>query len=277
VPGGTYYRGNDAQYPATVSDFRLDQYEVTVGRFRKFMSAYSQNMISAGSGQNPNDASDPGWDAAWNASLPADDSALRTAIACSVTWTQTAGPNENMPMNCIDWFEANAFCIWDGGRLPTEAEWNYAAAGGSEQRVYPWGAAEPDCTYANYFGAAGGTDYCVRVNGTGALSPGGATSPKGDGKWGQADLAGNVAEWTLDWYATPYAEVSCLDCANTEGAPPWCPGGFDWCEGPALYRVIRGASFAATSPGLVTSYREDKTFPTTRNNISGVRCARSAP
>ncbi|HTM44465.1 MAG TPA: SUMF1/EgtB/PvdO family nonheme iron enzyme [Polyangiaceae bacterium] len=276
VTGGTYARSNDATYPATVSDFRLDRYEVTVGRFRKFLSAYLQNMILAGSGKNPNDTNDPGWDSAWNASLPVDDSALRTAIGCSLTWTPTTGPNENYPMNCVDWYEANAFCIWDGGRLPSEAEWNYAAAGGSEQRLYPWGAAEPDCSYANYFGAAG-PDYCVWVPGPNAISKVGSLSPKGDGKWGQADLAGNLQEWILDWYATPYAQVPCVDCANTAGTPPWCPyPDAPWCNEPALYRVIRGGDIAVTAPGLITSYRDyEQTFPTTRNNITGFRCARS--
>lgn len=275
VTGGTYFRGNDANYPATISDFRLDRFEVTVGRFRKFLSAYSQNMIAAGSGKNPNDASDTGWDVAWNAMLPVDDSALRTAISCSLTWTSTTGPNEDHPMNCVDWYEANAFCTWDGGRLPSEAEWNYAAAGGSEQRTYTWGATEPDCSYANYFGAEG-PDYCVWVPGPNAISKVGSLSPKGDGKWGQADLAGNLQEWTLDWYATPYAQLPCVDCANTLGTPPWCPyPDAPWCNGPALYRVIRGGDLAVTAPGLLTSYREF-TFPTTRNNITGFRCARSA-
>ncbi|HTM44502.1 MAG TPA: SUMF1/EgtB/PvdO family nonheme iron enzyme, partial [Polyangiaceae bacterium] len=236
--------------------------------------AYSQDMIAAGSGRNPNDASDPGWDMTWNANLPADAEALRTAVSCSVTWTTSPGSNENKPMNCIDWYEANAFCIWDGGRLPTEAEWNYAAAGGSEQRSYPWGSTDPDCSYANYFGAAEGTASCVPDS----ISEVGSVSPKGDGKWGQADLAGNVEEWVLDWYAIPYSQISCVDCAYTTGAPPWCPYPEAFCSEPALYRVIRGGSFAVTAPGLVTSYRDyDKTFPATRNNLIGIRCARSAP
>src|SRR6185503_5212427 len=105
-------------------------------------------------------------------------------------------------MNCVSWFEAFAFCAWDGGRLPTETEWNYAAAGGNEQRVYPWGA-NIDLTKASYDcagdGSGTGTPNCMFSD----MLPVGSRSPQGDGKWGQADLAGNVWEWTLDWGATP--------------------------------------------------------------------------
>ena len=95
VPGGTFYRSydnvtyTDKGYPATVSDFRLDLYEVTVGRFRKFVAGYPGNMPAAGAGKNPNNPSDPGWDAAWNAVsdagspvMPADHAALVSAIKC---------------------------------------------------------------------------------------------------------------------------------------------------------------------------------------------------
>jgi len=118
VTGGTFNRSNDANYPATVGNFRLDNYEITVGRFRKFVAAYSQAMTPSGAGKNPNNGSDPGWDAAWNASLAATASALKAAVKCSATyqtWTDTPGiaAAESLPMNCIDWFEAEAFCIWD--------------------------------------------------------------------------------------------------------------------------------------------------------------------
>ena len=63
------------------------------------------------------------------------------------TWTPSpvsgSASQENLPINCVDWAEAYAFCIWDGGFLPSEAEWEYAAAGGSLQLDYPWGSAGP--------------------------------------------------------------------------------------------------------------------------------------
>ena len=181
VTTASFYRSYDGvttgytskAYPAQVSDFRLDAYEITVGRFRRFVAAYSQAMIAQGSGKNPNNASDTGWDMAWNASLEMNATTLAAALKCVAapqqsyaTWSDQAGGAalESLPINCLDWYDAEAFCIWDGGRLPTEAEWNYAAAGGTQQRVYPWGSATPDCTFANFKGAAGGADYLSLIH-----------------------------------------------------------------------------------------------------------------
>lgn len=253
VTGGTFNRSNDETFPATVADFRLDNYEITVGRFRKFVGVYSQTMIKKGAGKNPNDASDTGWD--WSSSLPADAAALKSALKCSAswqTWTDAEGTaaKESLPINCINWFEAAAFCIWDGGRLPTEAEWNYAAAGGTAQRSYPWGAAAPDCNHANFgLNCAGGATNRV-----------GSESPVGDGSYGQSDLAGNVWEWVQDWYWN--YQSSCDNCSGTP-FPPQPP-----------YRVIRGGSFGSNGATLLTSNRLNL-GPSEVGQGYGARCARA--
>lgn len=79
--------------------------------------------------------------------LPADVTALRAMRDDTyATWTDAPGANEHLPINDVSWFVAFAFCAWDGGRLPTYAELSFAAAGGSEQRVYPWSVPPTDST-----------------------------------------------------------------------------------------------------------------------------------
>ena len=124
------------------------------------------------------------------------------------TWTDTPGNNEALPMVYVTWFEAFAFCAWDGGRLATEAEWNYAAAGGDEQRLYPWGAAEADATRAVY--------GCIRSSCPASIILPVGSKPAGNGKWGHSDLAGSVAEWNFDWYPTTLYKNPCVDCAETK-------------------------------------------------------------
>ena len=124
--------------------------------------------------------------------------------------------NENLPINCVNWYEAYAFCIWDGGFLPSEAEWEYAAAGGSQQREYPWGAAAPGT--ANQYAIYG----CYYPNGARHLHGRAEHRARrhrgaGAGLWGQLDLAGNVVQWNLDEYTFGYP---CVDCATCPAEPP---------------------------------------------------------
>lgn len=270
VPGATFYRSYDGvspdyqrrASPAKVSTFRLDAYEITVGRFRQFVAAYSPSMIREGAGKNPNNPADPGWQSAWNASLEPDAAALTAALKCGTahqTWTDTVGSDkaESLPINCLDWYEAAAFCIWDGGRLPTEAEWNYAAAGGEEQRVYPWGGDAPDCAHANFYGASDGNDFCTHP-GLGGAERVGAESPLGDGRFGQTDLAGNVWELVQDVHAKAYPNP-CSDCANLSGTSP---------------RAVRGGGMFDGPGGLLVSFRSNDAAAEHSVEI-GARCARA--
>ncbi|WP_437775182.1 formylglycine-generating enzyme family protein [Sorangium sp. So ce1097] len=260
VPGGSFNRDNDPAYPATVSGFLLDRFEVTVGRFRRFVAAYTGSKPAAGAGRHPLiDGS--GWDAGWDSNLPADAATLKTAVKCDSTyqtWRDEDEGTEHLPMNCLSWYVAFAFCAWDGGRLPTEAEWSYAAAGGSEQRVYPWSkpadSTAIDGSYAVYdcTGDESGSGACTFSD----IQFVGSRSTRGDGRWGQADLAGNMWEWLVDWYAI-YSN-KCSNCANTI---------------PASYRVVRGGGFFYDASGLLSSVR-DYVEPLARYDVVGARCAR---
>jgi sulfatase modifying factor 1 len=253
--------------PATVSTFRLDKYDVTVGRFRQFVNAWNGGWFAeAGSGKhahlnggmglvNVQGGFEPGWVATDDSQVAPTNANLASCSPYS-TWTASAGTQENLPINCVNWPEAYAFCIWDGGFLPSEAEWEYAAAGGSEQREYPWGSTDPgtDNEYAIY-----GCDYPTNGNCSGVanIAPVG-TPTLGAGLWGQLDLAGNVTEWTLDWWTASYSEP-CVDCGDLAAGS---------------LRVTRGGSFeSAASDTLPTSRAED--LPGLRDGHIGFRCARS--
>jgi formylglycine-generating enzyme required for sulfatase activity len=282
VAGGTYYRtyANDGtgpteeSAPATVSTFRLDTYDVTVGRFRQFVNAVlppdggagwrpvagsgkhthlngGQGLVGSGSPGTY----EPGWVASDDAYVTPTDSNLGCGGSFS-TWAPAPGDGETRPINCVNWWESYAFCIWDGGFLPTEAESDYAAAGGNQQREYPWGETDPGtmnqyAIYGCYYPSGSGT--CAgREN----IAPVG-TASLGAGLWGQLDLMGNVWPWTLDWLA-PYVDP-CTDCADLTAATNRTHGGADYHD-PTSY--------------LVTSSRHGNP-PQYRDSVIGFRCARA--
>jgi len=262
-----YSLGNSDEVPehsATVASFALDKYEVTVGRFRKFVNAYGG--WHAGATVNPVDnagahpiAAYTGWGHSWNASssdLPASASDLKTELNCDSTyqtWTDGGTGNENYPINCVNWFEAFAFCIWDGGRLPTEAEWEYAAAGGTQNYLYPWGINDPDATRANYVGSADTPHIAV------------GSYVAGNSYWGHADLAGSMSELAFDLYSSSYYGTSsnpapCNNCANT------IP------DASFIARVVRGGFWGYSE--LRAAYRNAKAPPDRAIGL-GFRCART--
>jgi formylglycine-generating enzyme required for sulfatase activity len=257
VTGGTFDRGYDGvtfldqRFPATVSDFQLDKYEVTIGRFLNFNDAWNggwrpsagagkHTHLNGGSGLANSGASgfEPGWDATWTASV-------------DLSIVNSAGTDEHVPLVSANWYTQYAFCIWDGGFLPSEAEWNYAAAGGGEQRVYPWSSPPTSTAFNDTLVASCGG--CLQIQEVG-------TKPAGNGKYGQSDLAGNVWEYVLDGYVAPYV-AACVDCAYLPPSP--------------AARVSRGgAIFPGGASGTAASVR-NQSAPTFTVGVLGARCARS--
>lgn len=270
VPGGTFNRLNNPAFPATVTGFRLDTYEVVVGRFRAFVNAgrgTRERPPAEGSGAHPL-IPNSGWSNAFNTQLTENKVAFEDAIKCDpelyAAYSELPGKNDTLPMNCVTWAEAFAFCVWDGGRLPTETEWNYAAAGGSEQRLYPWGGPTIDKTFVSYGCQSGdsiadpGAPLCKFADYTVV-----GTKPTGRGRWGHADLSGNVWERVLDYFVDPLRLATCNDCADLQPVPEGHPirgGAINWAE-----------SFQRTSDRTAVNSEPNET----RTNTVGFRCARA--
>lgn len=238
------------EHTASVAGFYLDRFEVTVGRFRKFVAAYDGTPPADGVGAHPA-ISGTGWKSAWNSQLPASKALLETALVCDPglsTWTANAGPNESMPVNCVSWYVAFAFCAWDGGRLPTEAEWEKAAAGADENRLYPWGSEPPTACHAGF----GGISPHVAVG----------SRPGGAGRWGHDDLGGGEWEWALDyWSSTWYSGAGqvCSDCANLT---------------PSSWRTIRGGAWSTFEADRLRGAFRSFVQPSQSLSNLGIRCAR---
>jgi formylglycine-generating enzyme required for sulfatase activity len=201
-----------------------------------------------------------GWDPGWDVQLAKNKADWDTNLLCDYdfsTWTPGHDASERLPINCVSWYEAYAFCIWDHGFLPSEAEWAYAAAGGDLQRDYPWGSTDPGVTtdlavYDCHAATDPASNVCRGVENIGSVGLAGA----GRSRWGQWDMAGNVNEWTLDAFA-PYVSP-CNDCAVLGGS---------------LFRVYRGGAFASKAADIRTTKRQSY-YPTFRRRDVGVRCAR---
>jgi len=127
-------------------------------------------------------------------------------------------PGDDAPVVCVNWEQAQAFAKWAGGRLPTEAEWEYAALSGGKNQKYPWGDDEPNCELAVLDSGCGRSStwpVCAK--------------PKGNTQQGLCDMAGDVWEWLQDWYHGSY-----------QGAPR---DGRAWESPRGSFRVVRGGSW----------------------------------
>lgn len=272
MPAGTFAMGNNGtlgaepEHTVYVSAACVDTFEVTVGRFRKFVESYERP--SKGDGAHPL-LPDSGWQTAWSTLIAGDETQLRTDVNCGEprqTWSdEPTAEGEAKPMNCVTWYEAFAFCAWDGGRLLSEAEFEKAAAGGDEKRTFPWGSTPPNDSLANYCHSVSGvscTDGSVAPMAVGNF-------PAGVGRWGHHDMAGNVWEWTLDWFSQAwYKNTTCNDCVNLHA-----PGDSCFFAPFEDAKVARGGAFNYGEDSM-RSFGRGCNLPSYRDVDVGFRCIR---
>jgi eukaryotic-like serine/threonine-protein kinase len=223
APAGTFVRGRDdgpaderPAHEVTISAFVIDEYEVTNARYQACV---------------------------------ADEACTAPAVTGSFNrFSYFENPDfSEHPVIAVSWEQAQTFCAWDGGkRLPTEAEWEYAATGG-DGRLYPWGhefdeslvpAREPDTVAVGSF--------------PGGVSP-----------FGAYDMAGNVLEWVADYYdAQAYTQAEAVDPAGPQ---------------TGNQRVLRGGSFGNRDAAVYTTTRRYRMAPAATEVDVGFRCALSLP
>ncbi len=215
------------EHTVTISDFRMDRREVTNARFAGFLEARPE----------------------WRRGRLATD---RQNGHYLESWTKDRYPADKAdhPVVFITWHVAQAFCQWAGGRLPTEAEWEYAARAGTGAE-FPWGDEVPSPRLANY--SASGRNGTV---------PAGTYPPNG---WGLYDMAGNVWEFLLDEWQPAYPSGPQIDSV---GGGPMADDQLLRIEGR---RVIRGGSFGAAIVNLRTRWRDSHPV-TNAVGFVGFRC-----
>lgn len=171
------------------------------------------------------------------------------------TFTLVAQDQEDLPMNCLLWSEAQAACRAQGGRLLFEAEWERAARG-RDGRFFPWGNSTPRfCAQGANFAGPDCSGKPWRITAPTALEVM-RSSP-----FGGMDLAGNLSEWTADYFAEDGYAACAAGCTDPQG--------------PALgfLRVRRGGSFASPASELHSYAREFHVPEGPRSALVGARCA----
>jgi formylglycine-generating enzyme len=227
------FESESPRHSVKLSPFYIDRHEVTNAQFKKFLDR------------------NPGWSPARIPSKYHNGEYLKHWA----TGTYPAGLADHPVVN-VSWHAAVAFCRWEGKRLPTEAEWEYAARGGLRDREFPWGDEMPDSSRVNY-----------RESGLGAAARVGSYAPNG---YGLYDMAGNVWEFVADAWG-PYALGAQAD--PVAGGEMLAGDGYLSVTGR---RVIRGGSWGGAPVNLRVAYRDSHPAEGARDFV-GFRCAASAP
>ena len=257
IEGGSFLMGSDDGMPheapvheVVIKSFYLDAAEVTVADFEKFVNA-TKYVTEAEKFGN---------------SGVFDTDVKEWTMRDKASWRNPDGDgsvaNLNEPVVQISWNDAQAYAKWAGKRLPTEAEWEYAARGGLKSKEYSWGdELKPNGkTMANYWQGEFPAENKIE-DGFAQRAPVKSFAPNG---YGLYDMAGNVWEWTADWYAADYYNYSPKE--NPAGAAS------------GEERVMRGGSWMCAG-NFCTNYRvagRSHSTPETSLNNVGFRLARDA-
>lgn len=229
------YEAESPRHPVKLSAFYLDKYEVTNAQYKKFLANLEQNKDT--SVNHPDQ--------------PADQDHLQHYLNDQMI-------ADKQPATGLNWFDAYAYCKWMGKRLPTEAEWEYAARGPTgAYRKYPWGNETPEAD--GIWRANIRPEQGWSADGFRYTAPVGSF-PDGVSPFGIMDMAGNAEEWVHDWLDASYYR-------NSQGAQD--P------QGPSTGRnkVIKGGSFG-TDPLHIRIATRLYGAPEVKSEMQGCRCAK---
>ncbi len=304
IAGGQFTMGSDAAdardderppHPVRVDGFWMDQTEVTNAQFRAFVEATRyvttaerkplwedlQRQLPPGTPRPADEKLVPGSMVftPTERPVPLDNHARWWRFQPGADWKHPEGPDSSIagkddhPVVQVSWEDASAYARWAGKRLPTEAEWEFAARGGLRQQPFVWGADKPsdESPRANIWqGTFPSHDQAT--DGFAGTSPVKSFAPNG---YGLYDMAGNVWEWVADWYrADAYEQLAPGQAADNPLGPL---DSFDPQEPYASKRVIRGGSFLCNA-SYCAGYRPSarmKTDPLTSLSHTGFRCVLS--